>query len=616
MSFPPDTPRGGGRLRCAALACLLLAAAPPARPAPRAWPAPAGRGLQYLEMGLGQLQRLERRIKRLGEDRQGAGALAAAALAAAGRPHRAGRRPLGDARARRLRRRWQTLPVPARRRSRCSGSSSSIPRRCRRRCSAGCAREAVAAAAAARAGGGPRPLGASRTPRTSAMVHDRAQPGGPDAGRHARLAGGARLGGVRRGLPRRPRPARAGTRPRARATWRSRSPSCCTSPTTRRSRRCASWRRGSSTCSSPRWAQEQVGGFPAGAKSRTYVPLGAQPPQHRLARLGLARRRARRSAEGINFMDWPELPVSRYAAPGGRSRELLAERRRQPPYEIKERRRIDLGERMDLDAALYSYATPDYILGTAQAVGGLAPARLGRPGDRRRRLYAESAAVRAALPLEPHATTRRQGPLAELETRGPGAWGTRTSVARPARRPGRGSATPTSRRRWSQPERARATAWSSSRAAATPTWPWSPRAAGRWRRRSSASPATTAGKQAPDLAGSWVAVPRAQPAQGGAGGGAPGGGRRLRGLEEAGRRRRASQVVEGELRFTASDGTRSTFLPGRRAAAGRQRDRGRGAIRSARRPVPLQPGARALAFSSGSFVALRTWERRRSGRRR
>ncbi|HEX5761478.1 MAG TPA: hypothetical protein VF121_20015, partial [Thermoanaerobaculia bacterium] len=118
-----------------------------------------------------------------------------------------------------------------------------------------------------------------------------------------------------------------------------------------------------------RWAQEQAGGFPAGAKSRTYVhwALGHRNTAWR-AWAWLAG--ALPSPEGLSFMDWPELPASGYELPAPVV-ELLAERRRQKPYEVRARRRIDLGERQDLDAALYSYATPDYVLGTAQAVAGL-----------------------------------------------------------------------------------------------------------------------------------------------------------------------------------------------------------------------------------------------------
>jgi hypothetical protein len=56
---------------------------------------------------------------------------------------------------------------------------------------------------------------------------------------------------------------------------------------------------------------------------------------------------------------------------------LLAERREQPPYEVRQRRVIELLHRRSLDAALYSYATPDFILSTAQALGD---SRLGVSG--------------------------------------------------------------------------------------------------------------------------------------------------------------------------------------------------------------------------------------------
>jgi hypothetical protein len=117
------------------------------------------------------------------------------------------------------------------------------------------------------------------------------------------------------------------------------------------------------------WAQAQAGGFPAGPKSRTYVhwALGARNTVWQAwAWLG----GGLRSPERVNFMDGPELPVAGYRVPQP-VLDLLVERRRQPPYEIKARRRIDLDKRRDLDVALYSYATPDYVLGAAQAIGGL-----------------------------------------------------------------------------------------------------------------------------------------------------------------------------------------------------------------------------------------------------
>src|SRR5882724_127542 len=104
------------------------------------------------------------------------------------------------------------------------------------------------------------------------------------------------------------------------------------------------------------WAQEQVGGFPAGAKSRTYVhwALGERnTPWMAWAWLlgGLGRQ------ERLFFLDAPELAVTAYRVPLP-IRRLLAKRRREPPYEIRVRRSIDLSGRRDLDAARYSYATP------------------------------------------------------------------------------------------------------------------------------------------------------------------------------------------------------------------------------------------------------------------
>jgi hypothetical protein len=117
------------------------------------------------------------------------------------------------------------------------------------------------------------------------------------------------------------------------------------------------------------WAQEQVGGYPAGPKSRTYsfwalsdrsTPWAAWAWM--IAGIG--------DPSEINFMDRPEFPVSSFTLPDSVVK-LLTERRQQPSYEIKSRRRIALGKRKDLDTGLYSYATPDYILGTAQSIGGL-----------------------------------------------------------------------------------------------------------------------------------------------------------------------------------------------------------------------------------------------------
>ena len=113
-------------------------------------------------------------------------------------------------------------------------------------------------------------------------------------------------------------------------------------------------------------------------------------------------------------MDRPELPVSRYQIPEGAVR-LLTDRRQQPPYEIRARRKIAQSKRRRYDAALYAYATPDYILGASQSVDGLGPARLRRPGDRGDALRGEPG-LRAALSLEPHPARRRATTPTQINT--------------------------------------------------------------------------------------------------------------------------------------------------------------------------------------------------------
>lgn len=123
------------------------------------------------------------------------------------------------------------------------------------------------------------------------------------------------------------------------------------------------------------WAQQQVAGYPAGPRSRTYVQwaLGDRTTPWRAwawlaAALG--------DPAHLAFADWPELALSSYEVPGPVA-QLLRDRRAQEPYEIRARRRIDRDGRTVLDAALYAFATPDYILGAAQAIAGL---RLGVSG--------------------------------------------------------------------------------------------------------------------------------------------------------------------------------------------------------------------------------------------
>src|SRR5436309_2978211 len=78
------------------------------------------------------------------------------------------------------------------------------------------------------------------------------------------------------------------------------------------------------------WAQEQVGGFPAGAKSRTYVhwALGERnTPWQAWAWLVGGRGREER----IFFLDGIALAVTAYRLPLP-IRRLVARRREEPPY--------------------------------------------------------------------------------------------------------------------------------------------------------------------------------------------------------------------------------------------------------------------------------------------
>lgn len=124
-----------------------------------------------------------------------------------------------------------------------------------------------------------------------------------------------------------------------------------------------------------RWAERQVAGMPAGARTRTYVQwaLGDRNVPWRawawwLAGVG--------DAEEIYFGDWPELPLSAYSLPQPLAR-LLAERPAFGTYEVRQRRAIDPGRRKAVDAAIYTWATPDYLLSASMAVEGLALAVSG-----------------------------------------------------------------------------------------------------------------------------------------------------------------------------------------------------------------------------------------------
>lgn len=117
------------------------------------------------------------------------------------------------------------------------------------------------------------------------------------------------------------------------------------------------------------WAEQQVGGVPAGARSRTYAhwALGTRNTPWRAwawfyAGMG--------DPSDVELGDWPDVAVTEYRIPDAVA-DLLAGRRGEGSYEIRERRRFDTAKRRSVDAALYSWATPDYVLSAAQAVGGM-----------------------------------------------------------------------------------------------------------------------------------------------------------------------------------------------------------------------------------------------------
>ncbi len=303
------------------------------------------------------------------------------------------------------------------------------------------------------------------------------------------------------------------------------------------------------------WAQRQVGGYPAGPKSRTYsfwALSDRSTPWAAWAWMATGEG----DPEGINFMDRPELPTSRWEIPASVV-SLLTERRRQPPYEIKSRRRIALGKRKDLDTSLYSFATPDYILGAAQSVRGLSLAVSGGQeivatlfpeGGKFAPLYLWSRTRNAqddrwkSWMEQDRAVAHRNLVLARL---GAGEAQGHAYLA-----PG-----------WSPPEVLGDTLVSRF----GDTWVALVTQGG-WE-------VAAAQERFPDyygksrlLDGSWVAVPRRQPAEV-----ALEVGRKAEhGDFEAWKKRaaaaRLSRSPEGELRFAASDGTRLDFVPGERAA--------------------------------------------------
>jgi hypothetical protein len=315
------------------------------------------------------------------------------------------------------------------------------------------------------------------------------------------------------------------------------------------------------------WAQEQVGGFPAGPKLRTsgvWALSRQSSPWQAWAWLAAG---IGDPAE-INFMDRPELPVSRYRIPEGAVR-LLAGRRRQPPYEIRARRKIVESKRRHYEAALYSYATPDYILGVSQSVDGQA-LRVSGGQEIVATLYAESPEF-APLYLWSRTKLPKSDDAGELNTLDQ-AVASRNLVLARLDTPGAGLGHAFLSSPWSPPEALDGRGdVIVSRCGDTYValvtqggWDVAPALAkfpdyydgGNKRRR--------------EMKGAWVAVPRRQPASV-----ALLVGRRGEDGDFAAWKKRAAAArltagEEGAIRFTGPDGKGSEFLPGRRATlAGR-----------------------------------------------
>lgn len=312
------------------------------------------------------------------------------------------------------------------------------------------------------------------------------------------------------------------------------------------------------------WAQEQVGGYPAGPKVRTSAvwSLSRQSsPWQSWAWLAAG---IGDPAE-INFADRAELAVSRYQIPEGVV-QLLTGRRRQPPYEIRAQRKIERSKRRPYSASLYAYATPDYILGVSQSVQGLA-LRVSGGQEIVATLYAESPAF-APLYLWSRTRTPKSDDANELNTLDQ-AVASRNLVLARLDTPGAGLGHAYLSPPWSRPEVIGDVAVSrcgNAYAALVTQGGWD------------IAPATgkfpdyygAGGKRRRDLEGAWVAVPRLQPANV-----ALVAGRDAEDGDFAVWKRKAARArltvgEDGELHFAGGDGARADFLPGRQAkVAGR-----------------------------------------------
>ena len=307
------------------------------------------------------------------------------------------------------------------------------------------------------------------------------------------------------------------------------------------------------------WAQEQVGGYPAGPKSRTsavWALSRKSSPWEAWAWLAAGMG----DPAEINFMDRPELPVSRYRIPDGVVR-LLTDRKKQKPYEILERRKIDPAKRRDVNAALYGYATPDYILGASQSVGDLA-LRVSGGQEIVATLYAEHPREFAPIYLWSRTKTPKSDDADELNTLDQAVADRNLIVAR-LNTPGAGAGHAYLSPPWSAPEVVGDTVFSRCGDAYVALvtqggWDVAPAVekfpgyygAGKRRQR--------------DLEGSWVAVPRVQPASV-----ALQAGRKAEDGDFAAWKKKVAearlQVLAEEIRFTSSGGTQLSFVPGRKA---------------------------------------------------
>jgi hypothetical protein len=312
------------------------------------------------------------------------------------------------------------------------------------------------------------------------------------------------------------------------------------------------------------WAQEQVGGYPAGPKVRTssaWALSRQSNPWQAWAWLaaGIG------DPTEINFMDRPELPVSRYQIPEGAVR-LLAGRRQQPPYEIRARRRIAESKRRRYEAALYAYATPDYILGVSQSVEDHA-LRVSGGQEIVATLYAESPAF-APLYLWSRTRLPKGDDGDASDTLDQAAAGRNLVLAR-LDTPGAGLGHAYLSSPWSPPEAlgdVLVSRCGDTYVALVTQGGWD------------VAPAlarfpdyyTGGNKLRRELAKAWVAVPRRQPASV-----ALIAGRRAEDGDFAAWKKKAAAArltvgEDGAIHFTGADGKRSDFVPGRRATiAGR-----------------------------------------------